>query len=147
MSEEQTEMDLGAVDVDAVLIGQSSVDLDAESLTDKWPKTLAEAVDVLYAENVRRGMDDSTAISEAQRAVLVLANHQGGRPIYWPRGDALRIALRDRAIYLRWNGRNKEQLAREYGLIVRTVEKIYAEQYRLGIRRRQGQLFSTAGET
>lgn len=150
MNEKQTEMDLGAVDVEALLAGQNAENHDGDLLAEKWPKTLAEAVDVLYADNVRRGMEDAAAIAEAQRAVLVLANHLGGRPVYWPRGDALRIALRDREIYLRAEkvgGRNKEELAREHNLIVRSIEKIIAEQYALGIRRRQGQLFSSKGET
>lgn len=139
----QAEMDLGALDVDAAL---AAADLDCAPLDDKWPKTLAEAVDVLVADYRRRGYDQESAISEAQRAVLVLAKHQGGRPVYWPRGDALQTALQARQIYLLWNGgRNKEALAERFGLTVRSVERIYAEQYRLGIQRRQGQLFNNEG--
>jgi Mor family transcriptional regulator len=131
-------MTLGTIDIDAVL---ATSNLDHAPLDDKWPQLLAEAVDVLHVDNLRRGMSEGTAIAEAQRAVLVLANHQGGRAIYWPRGDALHIALRDREIYLLWQGgRNKETLARRFGLTYRSVERIYAEQYRLGIKRRQTQL-------
>jgi Mor family transcriptional regulator len=136
----QNELNLGKIDIDAVL---AQPGLDCEPLDARWPDNLAAAVDVLFTDNLRRGMDEATAIAEARRAVLVLANYQGGRSIYWPRGDDLTIALRDREIYLLWNGgRNKESLAERFGLTVRSVERIYAEQYRLGIKRRQGNLFA-----
>lgn len=144
---EQGELDVGEIDVVALL---ASPPPEGDPLDDKWPQTLAESVDVLFADNLRRGMADDAAIADAQRAVLVLANHIGGRSVYWPRGDALRTALRDREIFLRANrcgGKNKDQLAAEYGLVVRTIERIIAEQYRLGIKRRQGQLFNEEGKS
>lgn len=108
----------------------------------KWAVTLAEMVDVLSDDNGRHySLAPTEALAHAQRAVLILAEHFGARPLYLPRGDALRIALRDRGIFLEWNGRNKDALATRHGLSTRSIERIYVEQRALQIRRRQGRLF------
>lgn len=109
---------------------------------DRWPTRLAETVDVLVADWERSGLDRAEAIARAQRTVLVIAEHQGGRSLYWPRGDRLHQALRDRQIYLLHSGRNTHELADRFGVTVRTIERIYAEQRALQIRKRQGRLFT-----
>ena len=108
---------------------------------DRWPSILAETVDVLVADWERSGVDREEAIARAQRTVLLIADYLGGKSVYWPRGDRLQQALRDRQIYLLHNGRNTHELADRFGLTVRTVERVYAEQRALQVRKRQGRLF------
>lgn len=137
---EQTELErMGDVD-DAEALAHMDVDAPA----DKWPAKLAEWVDVLARDAMRSGADPDQAVISAKRTVMLLANHQGGRPFYLPRGDALHLALRDRQIYLLHNGTNGEELADRFGLTLRHVQRIYAEQRALHVRRRQRQLFDDA---
>ena len=116
-------------------------DAAAEVPQEKWPVRLAELVDLLVQDARRRGVDLETATAEATRTVLLIAQHEGGRPFYLPRGDSLVQALRDRQLYLRHNGRNTEELADQYGMTVRHVQRICAEQRALQLRRRQRPLF------
>lgn len=133
----QKEMTLG--DGDA-----TRVSIDAPS--DAWPSMLAELVDVLRASFQRRGRNEGDAIAEAQYAALAIGEYLGGRQIYLPRGDRLKEWLRDRAIYLEYNGGNKEELARRHGLSDRRIEQIAAEQRAVYIRRIQPDLFGIDGK-
>jgi len=132
----QTDMDLGELDMAAAVANAG------ESISDdKWPRTLAALVDVLIALYRSRGRAEDDAIAEARAVVLTLAQWQGGRPIYFPRGDRLLIALRNREIFHRHRGKNGEALAMEHGLTLRQIQVIVAEQYALQVRKRQGTLF------
>jgi Mor family transcriptional regulator len=139
----QNEFDLGDIDTSA-LMAQSGDDLGP--LEDKWPTTLAEMVDVLVARNRAKGMTEDAAIIEAQEVIIVIGQYCGARQIYLPRGDSLKEALIARQIYLLHRGNNTEELADRFGFSVRWVQRIYAEQRRIQIRRRQGQLFNQEGE-
>lgn len=97
----------------------------------KWASALVEMVDVLHARYMRRGMSDSDARAIARESVLELANHFGGRAVYLPRGDRLRIALRDAEIYRRMDGRNHDMLAAEYGLTTIHIYRICKNQHQL----------------
>ncbi|MFB0777786.1 Mor transcription activator family protein [Aeromonas salmonicida] len=72
-------------------------------LTAKWPKALAELVDVLACELVRGGMAPDIARSQARKLALVQAHYMGGRAYYIPTGEHLKAALRDRAIWDEFN--------------------------------------------
>lgn len=113
-----------------------------EAPTDNWPSTLAELVDVLRATFQRRGRSEAEAITEAQQAALSIGEYLGGRQIYLPRGDRLRDWLRDRALYLEYNGTNKGALAARHGITERRVEQIAAEQRAIYVRKLQGRLFA-----
>ncbi|MEI7036458.1 Mor transcription activator family protein [Fulvimonas yonginensis] len=120
--------------VDATLAG-------IEAPSDNWPSMLAELVDVLRATFQRRGRSEAEAITEAQQAAMAIGEYLGGRQVYLPRGDRLRDWLRDRTIYLEYNGRNKALLAQRHGITERRVEQIAAEQRAIHIRRIQPELF------
>ncbi|MDM5061353.1 transcriptional regulator [Aeromonas salmonicida] len=100
-------------------------------LTAKWPKALSELVDVLACELVRGGMDPELAKAQARKLALVQAHYMGGRAYYIPTGDHLKAALRDRAIWDEFNGRNIDQLARKHGLSVPQTYAVVAEQRRI----------------
>ncbi|WP_341536404.1 Mor transcription activator family protein [Aeromonas veronii] len=65
----------------------------------------------------------------------------GGRAYYIPTGDHLKAALRDRAIWDEFNGRNIDQLARKHGLSVPQTYAVVAEQRQLTRLRYQPDLF------
>lgn len=132
---EQTELDVGEVTLSEALA--AGIDAPAE----KWAGTLAEMVDLLAAHYERAGREPDDAIKEAQTVVLLLAEHNGGRSVYLPRGAALQTALRDRAIYLTAKRGNTLDLARRYKLTERRVQQIVAEQQAIHIARVQGKLF------
>ncbi|MFM5241188.1 Mor transcription activator family protein [Aeromonas rivipollensis] len=111
-------------------------------LTAKWPKALAELVDVLACELGRGGMVPELARAQARKLALVQAHYMGGRAYYIPTGENLKAALRDRAIWDEFNGRNIDQLARKHGLSVPQTYAVVAEQRQLSRSRSQLDMFS-----
>ncbi|AEB49804.1 Mu-like phage C protein, positive regulator of late transcription [Aeromonas veronii B565] len=129
---------------DHASLGQLADRLDqipASELTAKWPKALAELVDVLACELVRGGMEPDLAKAQARKLALVQAHYMGGRAYYLPTGEHLKAALRDRAIWDEFNGRNIDVLARKHGLSVPQTYAVVAEQRQLARRRFQPDLF------
>ncbi|MCV3276757.1 Mor transcription activator family protein [Aeromonas hydrophila] len=117
--------------------------IPASELTAKWPKALSELVDVLACELVRGGIEPDLAKAQARKLALVQAHYMGGRAYYIPTGDHLKAALRDRAIWDEFNGRNIDQLARKHGLSVPQTYAVVAAQRELTKRRHQLDLFGT----
>lgn len=64
----------------------------------------------------------------------------GGGQFYLPKGLALKLSQRDREIYERFNGRNKRELAREYGVTETRIDQIVAAIRRAEFERRQGKI-------
>lgn len=114
----------------------------SSELTAKWPKALSELVDILAAELTRSGMQAEQATCLSRRLAMVLAHYMGGRAYYIPTGDNLKAALRDRAIWDEFNGRNIDQLARKHGLSVPQTYAVVAEQRQLSRSRSQLDMFS-----
>lgn len=116
--------------------------IPASELTAKWPKALSELVDVLACELARGGMAQEQAKAQARKLALVQAHYMGGRAYYIPTGDHLKAALRDRAIWDEFNGRNIDLLARRHGLSVPQTYAVVAEQRQLSRSRSQLDMFS-----
>lgn len=135
MAEQQDDM-IGLDQPDS-LVGQ---DLSAVPES-KWAPMLASMVAVLEALYRRGGMDEMAAFRQASDSVMALADYWGGRVVYLPRGDRLKLALRDAEIYRRFRGSaNADALAKEFGLNVIRIYAIHAEQRNLYIQRTQQQL-------
>ncbi|MFM5528327.1 Mor transcription activator family protein [Aeromonas veronii] len=117
--------------------------IPASELTAKWPKALSELVDVLSCELVRGGMEQELAKAQARKLALVQAHYMGGRAYYIPTGEHLKAALRDRAIWDEFNGRNIDQLARKHCLSVPQTYAVVAAQRELTRRRQQPDLFGS----
>lgn len=108
----------------------------------RWPQRMTELFDVLYAYNVRLGMQADTAAPDAAERTFLIADYLGGSVVYLPRGDALRRAVRDAEAYRRHTGNNTEQLAREYGMTTTKFYELIAREKARRIRRLQGRLFA-----
>ncbi|WP_323905339.1 Mor transcription activator family protein [Aeromonas veronii] len=115
--------------------------IPVSELTAKWPKALAELVDVLACELVRGGMVPELAKAQARKLALVQAHYMGGRAYYIPTGDHLKAALRDRAIWDEFNGRNIDVLARRYKLSAPQIYAIISSQRKIQLECRQQRLF------
>lgn len=142
MDSSQENLDLFADDHES--LGQLVDRLDqipAAELTAKWPKALAELVDVLACELGRNGMAADKALAQARKLALVQAHYMGGRAYYIPTGDHLKAALRDRAIWDEFNGRNIEQLSRKYNLSVPQIYTVIATQRRIQREKQQLSMF------
>lgn len=114
----------------------------------RWPQELAAMLRVIEATLVRRGMDKQAAFAAAADVTTDLAAYRGGRMLYIPQGQRLALALRDAEIWRRFNGRNYQALADEFGMTVVSMYEIIREQRALNTRKIQGQLFeATKGTT
>lgn len=126
------------------LIEQLGDDLELR----KWPARLHDLYTLHREFNERRrGMTPDAAALDARDRCILLANYLGGRAYNIPRGDALRIALRDKQIHEEFNGKNHEELADRYGLNIITVYRIIRQQIKLSRESRmRGRLFDRASD-
>lgn len=82
--------------------------------------------------------DEQIAPPRAREIGLIAAetvrSRYGGEQLYMPKGLSMLVGQRDREIYLKYNGANTYQLAKEYALTERQiygiVAKVRAEEYR-----------------
>jgi len=110
-----------------------------DELTRKWPSTLVELLGI--AEEVaQRHVPAETANTLAYDLINAIADSFGGIQTYIPKGDALKRALRDHAIYQEFRQGNADQLARKHGLTEAQIYSIYKTQYQLHIRKIQPSL-------
>ena len=114
---------------------------DMREARHRWPQRLAEFYDVEFAYNRRKGMDDEAAATDAAARVFLLASYLGGRVLYIPDGDKMRIAIRDLQIQRAHGRRSVVDLAREHHMSEQQIYNIIAEQTRLVRDRLQGKLF------
>ncbi len=79
-------------------------------------------------------MDEEVAARDATKRVFLIASYVGGRLLYIPDGDKLRIAVRDLHIFrthARTHGRRSvSDLAREHGLTDQQIYNVIAEESR-----------------
>lgn len=97
-----------------------------------WPQTLADLVDVFTDHLHRKPLTDAktedTARRAAQELIVVLANYFGGRQVYLPRDEKLRLALRDNQIWRDFNGTNIGALEKRWKLTRQQIYNIIAKQ-------------------
>ncbi len=114
---------------------------------DRWAPQLTELVAFLEALFKRLRMSPEAAFKLAREVVMEMAHAFGGRTMYLPRGDRLKIALRDAELWRRYTGKTEqiEQFARELGVTTIHVYTIMAKQRKLHVGRLQGSLFPDEG--
>jgi len=137
-----------ALPVDVQRLLDAEADEEVVIPEKKWGELLTQLVDVQQATFRRMGYDEAGARRLARASILALAEYGGGKQWYLPKGDDLRVALRDIEIYRRAHRNNIEALAGEYRLTVQSVYRIIHAQRRLRVAKRQGQLpFGAAAES
>lgn len=96
----------------------------------RWEGSLREMVGIAEAKLVAEMGPTSTAPELARHVVFAICSAMGGNVIYLPRGDALKRAMRDAAIYRDWldNGAKIPVLVRKYDLANQTVYDIIRRQ-------------------
>lgn len=146
MSEEQNDFFGATADVLQGALG-AALD-DPELRPDRWPRAMVELIDVFTAGAQRAGLADSPAAAQriARWAVLTLAEYGGGRQLYLPKGEGLRLALRDAQIWQEFDGRNTAALAIKHRLTTVRVYQILAEQRALRRGRTQPELPLEGGQ-
>jgi Mor family transcriptional regulator len=132
-----SERDLLGFDGDALDLIQRA---DVEET--QWAPLLVDMLRVLTALKKRQGMPEADAYADAQGSVLALAEYFGGRMVYLPKGDRLKIALRDAEIWRRFTGRNVQELASEYQVSEIHMYALLRKQRQLHQRKLQGRLFA-----
>lgn len=108
----------------------------------RWPKAMAEMIEVLAAAAQRHGLatDQGGAKEMARWVVMTLGQYFGGRQVYLPKGDILRAAIRDNQIWQEFTGHNHEALGIKYGVSTVWVYKIIEQQRAIHLARVQPQL-------
>lgn len=114
--------------------------LPEDELGSKWPKSLAELIDVMAAELERQGLDPDRARRMAGKQAGAVAHFLGGRVYYLPTGDKLKDALRDDMIWAEFNGRNLDALASKFRLSQPHLYAILRQQRALHRARHQPDL-------
>lgn len=133
-----------SLDIPGVDLDPEAAAAQAEALADatdrgRWPLRLLELTDI--CEAVIHRHPGAVQRELAERLVMEIANYLGGRPVYLPRGDALKRALRDRRIWRDSGKVSPDDLATREGLCMQQVYKIIGEMRALEKRRRQPGLF------
>lgn len=116
--------------------------MDDPTVLNRWEGTLREMVEIAEAK-LRAELPDEARVPElARHVVFAICDTMGGSVIYLPRGEALKKALRDAAIYQDWREHSAQphELSRKYRLAVQTIYDIIARQRALH-RRSEPDLF------
>ncbi|TDB43268.1 Mor transcription activator family protein [Photorhabdus luminescens] len=117
-------------------------DIPEAELQARWPQLLADIIDLFSTELQRQGCVKDTRLS-ASKLASALAHYYGGRAVYLPTGDTLKVALRDNRLFNEWSCSRSDvvQLAKKYNLTHSTVYAILRQQLALHRKRYQGELF------
>lgn len=112
----------------------------------QWPEQLAALYDVMLAYSARTMPAERAAI-DARDRVVVIAEYFGGRNLYMPSNDQLRMAVRDAMLFQLQGVVPTDELMRRFGLTAAAISMICTEQRKLRVRRMQGDLFNGAAVT
>lgn len=88
--------------------------IPAPELESRWPRSVVDLIDVLENELKRQNVSNPREL--ARKQAVALSCFLGGRQFYIPCGDTILTALRDDLLYCQFNGRNMEELRRQYRL-------------------------------
>lgn len=96
----------------------------------RWEGSLREMVEIAEAKLVIEMGPTSTAPELARHVVFAICSTMGGGVIYLPRGDALKRAMRDAAIFREWKDGSTPipDLVRKYELANQTIYDIIRKQ-------------------
>lgn len=96
--------------------------IPAPELESRWPRSVVDLIDVLENELKRQNVSNPREL--ARKQAVALSCFLGGRQFYIPCGDTILTALRDDLLYCQFNGRNMEELRRQYRLSSRRSTRL-----------------------
>lgn len=111
---------------------------------DAAPQLIADLADKVAAAVAKRGVDPEAAAQIGIEIADQMRADWGGQAIYFAKGVAIDISRRDQEIWVKFNGTNHAELAKEYDL---SVIHIYRRIKSVGAAlraKRQGDLFQEA---
>ena len=114
--------------------------LEEDEIKDKWPKVLTEYVDVVTSDLLRKGKSENEAKETAYSVVMALAKYRGGKIEYLPTGKNLETALKHKAMWDMYNGRNIPEVAARFKMNEISVYEIIKKQRALNVKKRGGLL-------
>lgn len=125
MNEELFPDDINQLDAKAVLANMQDPTVMAA-----WEGTLREMVEIAEAKLLVELKPGISAAELARHVVFAICSVMGGGVVYLPRGDALKRALRDAAIYREWreNDTPIPDLVSKYALANQTIYDIIRRQ-------------------
>ncbi|EZI28409.1 Mor transcription activator family protein [Pseudomonas extremaustralis] len=96
----------------------------------RWEGSLRDMVEIVEAKLAAEMKPDTSVAELARHVVFAICSTMGGGLIYFPRGDALKRALRDAVIYKDWSVNNVpiHELVGKYKLANQTVYDIIRRQ-------------------
>lgn len=109
----------------------------AEELCKQWPGVLSDLLAVIGSELRRAGVPDERAAELAGRLTLAIGGYMGGRNLYLPTGDRLKLAVRDMLIFAEFNGHNFKYLQKKYRLTKSALYDVIKRERAAYVRRRQ----------
>lgn len=125
MNEDMFPDDIGNLDAKKVLASMQD-----PTVLSRWEGSLREMVEIAEIKLLAEMGPDSTAPELARHVVFAICSAMGGNVIYLPRGDALKRAMRDAAIFREWLDSNTPipELVRKYDLANQTIYDIIKKQ-------------------
>ncbi len=100
-----------------------TVESKSTSATPRFEFLLEELYAVL--SKTFKAIGNMPAEDLATHAIIAIADHLGGQEVYLPRGDRLRLALRNKAILAAYQEKEPLwKLARQHGLSVERIRQI-----------------------
>lgn len=106
-----------------------------------YPEIFADLAAQIAVILIEQGIDVEKAADIGLAAAEHIRGHWSGQSIYLAKGDRYDISRRHFEIFEKCNGRNHEQLAREYNLTVVRIYQIVKAVRAEMVKRRQGALF------
>lgn len=107
----------------------------------EYPELFADVADKIAAQLLACGLPAERAAEIGLDIAEHIRGEWGGQALYFPKGERFDLARRDAQIYNKFNGRNVEELAREYDLTVVHVYRIVKQIGNEQRRKRQPELF------
>ena len=105
-----------------------------------WPKALCDLSDFVHAQLVNSGVTEKQQIRLADKILVAMAIHSGGRGFYLPNAKATKDFIRNRRIYRAFTGHNHKALAAQYKMSEMRIYQIIKEQREAEIARIQPDL-------
>ena len=87
------------------------------------------------------GIDEETARRLGREIVVRFAEDHPGEGVYFAKGMAYRLDVRDQEIYSKFNGHNHNDLAKQFGVTPRHIRRVIKRAQAIDVSQRVDDLF------